>query len=45
MVDSLTVCIMGVCLSEDGQVFHYIIDFYIIAHVLFAAHQCFDEYI
>ncbi len=30
---------MAVCLSEDGMVFHYIINFYIIAYMIFAVHQ------
>ena len=41
-VNIITLCIMAICLSEDGIVTHYIIDFYIIAHILFAVHGFFD---
>ncbi len=30
---------MVICLSEEGIVFHYIINFYIITFIIFAAHQ------
>ena len=44
-MDTVTICIIAVFLSEDGSMMHYIVDFYIVAYLLFALHQYLDEYI
>jgi len=39
IVDTITICVMAICLSEEGIVYHYIINFYIITFIIFAVHQ------
>lgn len=43
IVDAATVCTMAMCLSEDGYILQYILDFYIMAAVIFAVHSQIED--
>ena len=45
LVDTIALCIMGLCISEDGLILHYIVDFYVIIYVLFAIHKASNDYL
>lgn len=45
VVDTITICIIALCVSEDGLILHYVTDFYVITYVLFAIHRASNDYI
>ena len=43
--DMIGICIIGVCIDEDGIILHHITDFYVITYVLFGIHELLDDYV
>ena len=43
LVNSITICIVALCVEEDGIILHYVTDFYVIIFVLFALHKLFND--